>query len=390
MSEQYRTKIEEKLDNIASAIRESGGAYDFSDYMSITAAVRNGDGDKIPNGLVFTVPHAVYGDIDFVVRRKNVDKAILDPEKPTCTIQTKYLLSVNGGSSAATFQYDRPEAFKSVTTAIAAGTTCNFTTIAYGGWTAGTFHFVATNAIPVGSKLCISGDQGTALTSLQVQVFANAKAQTPTASYAIVAGEVSGGTNLGTWGTDCNHPQRISYGSNNEAQSNLFQFLNGDSGNNYMDSIWTAKTDFDMMSSYMTTTKGFLGGFPEDFRSCLAMGEIKNITNSVFESAPYSVNQAYTHGGYFWLPSRKEVYGSNETANENSEVQLPYYATVGTTDADKLLYARGAVSPTTYWLRTPNAGHAHSVRFCSTGFGGALYYNYSINSVSVAPLAILA
>lgn len=386
----YRTQIEAELADIAKAIRENGGYYDLTDYKSITAAVRNGDGAKIPNGTVFSVPHAVYGDIDFIVRRKNVDKLALDPSAPTLTIQSKYLLSVDGGSSASTFQYDRPEAFKKVTEAIPANTVCKFTSITYGVWAAGTWKFTPTTQIPVGAMLCLDHYQDTPLTSCNVAVYANAKAASPTATYAITADDGSATLNLGTWGTECNHPQRISYGSNNEAQSNVFQFLNGDSGSGYMDSIFTQKTDFDMMSTSFTSLKGFFGGFPDDFRQCLGLAEIKNITNSVFESEPYHVNEAYTHTGYFWLPSRKEVYGTNETANENGEVQLPYYATVGTTDADKLMYAKGAVNPTTYWLRTPYASGASTVRICYTGYGGGLYDHSARNSIAVSPLAILA
>lgn len=384
-------QIVDELHGINESLQAMSGNYDLTDYKSITRAIRNGDGEQIPNGLVFTVPHEVYGDIDFVVRRKNVDKAILDPDKPTCTIQTKYLLSVNGGSSAATFQYDRPEAFTSVATAIPANTIVQFTATTYGGWTAGTYHFTPTVQLPVGTKLCINGYQNTPLTSLSVVAYSNAKGSTTLGTFAIASGDGGATVDLGTWeASGNNHPQRISYGSNNEAQSNVFQFLNGDSGSGYMDSIWTPKTDFDMMDASFTSKKGFLGGFPDDFRDCIALGEIKNITNNVFESSPYAVNQAYTHGGYFWLPSRKEIYGSNETANEDSEVQLPYYATVGTTDADKLMYAKGASSPTTYWLRTPYASHATYVRLCYTGNGGALNYDTARGSLGVAPLAILA
>ena len=310
----YRTQIEPLLGDIAEAIRESGGIYDFTNYMSITAAIRRGDVSKIPLGLQFTVPHSVYGNMDFVVRRKNVDKVMGEPDRPTVTIQSKYLISPNANVNASTFQYDRPEAFKSVTTAIAAGSVVKFTAIAYGGWAAGDYHFTAANTIPVGAKLCISGYQNTALTSLSVQVFDSAKATSASATYAISSGSGSATVDLGTWGTTaCNHPQRISYGSNNEAQSNLFQWLNGDSGSNNMDAIFTPKTEFDMMCTAFTSMKGFLGGFPEDFRACLGMCEIHNITNTLYETG-YNLNSAYTHGGYFWLASRKEIYGSNETA----------------------------------------------------------------------------
>ena len=147
-----------------------------------------------------------------------------------------------------------------------------------------------------------------------------------------------------------------------------------------------------MMCTSYTSLNGFLGGFSETFRSYLGLCAIHNITNTVFESqdSSYTKNSEYTHNGYFWLPSRKEIYGSNENANENSEAQFAYYAEVGTTDADKLMYAKGASNATTYWLRTPNAGYAGNVRVCNATGGGALLSYTAYNSCGVAPLAILA
>lgn len=381
--------IIDELEDISAGIRDLSGNYDFTDWRSIVTACRRGDGAKIPNGATFSVHHAVYGDIDFVVRRKNVDKVVGDADRPTITIQPKYCISANAGTSAATFQYDRPEGFKKVAEAIPANTVCKFTTIAYEGWEAGVYHFTPTAEIPAGSVLAISGYQNTALTSLNVQVFANNKATSASASYAIASGDGSATVNLGTWGTDCNHPQRVSYGSDNEKDSNIFQFLNGDSGSNFMDSIWEPKSDYDMMCTSFTSLKGFLGGFPADFRECLGLCAIHNITNSVYEESGYSLTDEYTHNGYFWLPSRKEIYGSNETAKEDSETQFPYYRDLGTTNADKLGYAKGATSPTTEWLRTPYAGSAYGVRIVYAGYGGALDNNTAIYSYGVRPLAIL-
>lgn len=374
---------------IEFALLQLAGQYDTSDYKSIVAAVRRGDAEKIPNGASFEVPHAVYGNIEFIVRRKNVDKVAGDPDRPTLTIQPKYLLSANGGSTVATFQYDRPEAFYSVDTAIPAGTVCKFATPAYSSWAAGTYNFTATAAIAAGSKLCISGYASTALTSLKVNVYANAKATSTTAQYTIASGDGGATLDLGTFGTELNHQHRISYGSNNEFESNIFQWLNGDG---LMSDIWVPKTKYDMMCTSYTSLRGFLGGFPDDFRECLGLARIHNMTNDVFESqdAAYAKSTEYYHNGYFWLPSRKEIYGTNENTREDSETQFEYYAQLATTDADKLMYAKGAASPTTYWLRTPNAGYAHNVRICNTGSGGALGSDGAVNSSGVAPLAILA
>lgn len=378
------TQLSDEIDDLWNVM-----SFDMT-LPTIMANLRHNRIDKIPLGATFTVPHAVYGDITFAVRAKNMHKCADDETKPTLTIQPIYLLSNNGGASAATFQYDRPEAFVKVAEAIPAGTVCKFTTIAYGGWTAGTWHFTATAAIPVGAKLCISGYQDHALDTLNVNVYASAKATTTLSQYAIASGDGGATVNLGTWGTECNHPQRVSYGSNNEAQSNIFQWLNADTGSANMDSVYEEKTEFDMMDTSFVSKKGFLGGFGAEFRSYLGLAKIPNITNAVFESDPYIKNDSYFHQGYFFLPSRKEIYGTNENAHEDGETQFDFYKDIMTADADKLMHARGAANPTSYWLRTPLAGSASSVRICYTGFGGQLSSSYAASALAVAPLAILA
>lgn len=376
---------------IRDAIYKIAGIYDLTDYKSIAAAVRNGDGAKIPNGTTFTVPHSVYGNIDFVVRRKNVDKVYNDANRPTLTIQAKYLLSNNASSSVKTFVYDSREAFASIETAIEAGTVCKFTATKIDNWDAGVYNFTATEAIAVGSKLKFDNHAYNtgALTTRKVQVFADAKSTTPLASYAISAGEGDATLDLGTWGVELNHAHRNAYGSNNEEQSNLFQWLNA---SGQMSDVFVPKTKFDMMDSTYATLQGFLGGFPQDFIDCLGLCAVHNLTNDVYE-APDSANaksSEYTHNAYFWLPSRKEIYGTNENTREDSESQFAYYSEIGTTNADKLMYAKGAASPTTYWLRTPHAGSAHGVRLCLTGSGGALDHSHAVYSGGVAPLAIIA
>lgn len=390
MTDETGRGIAASLAELVNATWAISGGYNVTDAKSIVAAIRSGNIDKVPNGSVFVEHHEVYGDIYFVTRAKNQHKVVGEPNRPTITIQSMYLLSEGESSTAATFQYDRPEAFYKVTEAIPAGTVCKFTTPTYSSWADGTYNFTATAEIPVGAKLCISGYANEALTSRKVNVYANAKATSTLAQYTISEGAGVATKDLGTWGTDRNDPQRISYGSNNEAQSNIFQWLNADTGSGYMDSVYEEKTDYDMMDTSFTSKKGFLGGFSDEFRSYLGLCEIPNITNDVFEVSPYTANGAkYTHNGYFFLPSRKEIYGSNETNGESDEVQFDYYKDIATSNADKLMYAKGATVATAYWLRTPHAGDASAVRYCLAGYGGALNDNYATTAFAVAPLAIL-
>ena len=381
-------------ERIASGIeRLSRSKYDFSDYTDILKAITAGDIDLIPQGQEFPVAHAVYGTIEYIVMRKGVEKVADDPDAVTVTIMPKYLLSVNGGASAATFQFDRAEAFASVAEEITAGTVVTFAlSAAYSSWAAGSYHFTATNAIAAGKKLCLSGNAGTALTSLKVNVYADAKGTTAEAQYDIVAGAGDATVDLGTFGVELNHSQRVSYGSNNDAESAILQWLNADTGENFMDSVWEPQTKYDMMPTSYTSLKGFFGGLPEAFRNALKTCVVHNITNNVFESqdSAYTVNSEYTYNAKVFLPSRKEIYGSNENANEASETQFPYFANIGTENADKLMYAKGASGATTYWLRTPYASNADSVRRCNATSGGALNSSSAYSGYGVAPLAILA
>ena len=380
------SKLDEILGEVKTLTRGS-----YANIFQIVAAIRRGD--QIPNGTEFTVPHAVYGDIVYVTRSRNQFKLVVDENAPTVTAQPKFLLSANGGTSATTFQYDRPEAmFAALTEAIPSGTVVQFTATAYGSWTAGVRHFTASVELPVGTMLCLNGYQDTALESLSVTAYASQKATTPFATMPISAGDGGATVDLGAWETDGNHPQRISYGSNNEAESNIFQFFNSDTGSGVMADVWEPKTKYDMMCTAFTSLKGFLGGFSEEVRECLGYVKIPNIANNVFESqdSAYTKNTAYTHNGYIFLPSRKEIYGTNETANEDDEAQFNYYKEIATADHDKLMYAEKATNPTTYWLRTPYAGSANFVWICYAGGDGALSNYYAINACGVAPLAILA
>ena len=377
---------------IEFALRQIAGQYDTTDYRSIVSAVRRGDANKIPNGVTFTVPHNYYGDIDFVVRRKNVDKVAGEPDRSTITIQTKYLLSRNAGSTAATFQYDRGEALAYVDTAIPAGTVVKFSIGAKSGsWLAGDYHFTATNAIAAGKKLGISNVNydNTNLEDLDIIVYTDSKGTATEATYAIEAGDGDATVNLGTTGTELNLPGRMRYGSNNAGEANVHQFLNAIGT---VSDSWDPLSKFDLMPPGYTSLAGFLGGFDEEFRSCLGLARVHDIANDIFEApgSTATISTEYYHNAYFWLPSRKEIYGSNENAREASETQFEYFAELGTTNSDKLMYAKGATSPTSYWLRTPSAGYSHGVRYCNAGNGGGLNNYYAYFSYGLSPLAILA
>lgn len=381
--------------NLVSAINEvrtksmnNPGLIGVSAPVSaIVNALRHGYIDSIPIGITFTVPHDVYGDITFAVRAKNQHLCSDDATKPTLTIQPIYALSNNGGSTAATFTYDRAEAFYKVKDyTIYAGSICRFSMpTVYGRWEPGMYVFTVTSDIPVGSKLCIAGSQSQTLTNCTVRAYTDYTGTTATGAYSIGSYHGTSTVNLGTLGANngCNHYQRVLNGSNNEAQSNLFQWLNTDSGSSNMDTVFVEQSDFDMMDLSFRNKKGFLGGFSDEFRSYLGLAVIHNFTNSTYETNGYGINASYVHQGYFFLPSQKEIFGVNAGQYDTDDIQFTYYRDVLTTANDRKIRARGSASSNYGWLRTPMSS-SDSVRY-----GDNAGTNAS-SSRSIAPLAILA
>ena len=372
------------------ALGASSGDYDFSDPKQIVKAIRAGDIDLVPNGTVFKTTHSEFGDLYFVTRAKNQHKVFGDETRPTITIMPLYLLPTSSAATAAkTFVYDRQEAFCKVANAIPAGTVVKFTMIAYSSWAAGDWKFTATAEIAKGSLLCLNSNASTALGSNKVDVYAKATDVSPAASYDISEDDGTATLNLGTFGTELNHPQRVSYGSNNGPESNFQQWLNISGA---MASRWQPQTQFDMLASMYTSMNGFLTGFDPEFLQLIARCNVPNISNNVYEApdSNYQIQKTIYSPAYFFLPSREEIYGTTEDEYEAGETQFDYYRDVATTDADKLMFAQHASAPLTSWLRTPTASFARDVRVCSTGNGGALSSSTAYYSFGAAPLAILA
>ena len=358
--------------------------WDNATWQDIVYALNNNI--NIPIGTEFEVEHDTYGDengkIQFVVRRSNVDKVHGHPNRPTCTIQTKYLLHGNTGTPVEYLQYDRPEAFiPPLETAISANSVVKMTLdVAYESWTAGDYSFTPTVDLPIGTVLCINEMASAALTSRKVQAYDSPKCLNKLGEWEISSGSELATVDLGTWQ---NSPQRVSGGSSNDAQSNLFQWLNADG---IARDLWTPQTDFDLMTSdYTATLKGFYAGFPTAFKSALGLADIHNLTNNVYETGGYQTGEECTYTGKFWLASRKEVYGTEENSNESAESQFQYFADGG---SEKLTTKSGSVS--SYWLRTPHASYADTVRSCNPTKNPTIRGRMCLGSIALAPVAILS
>ncbi len=357
--------MNEKLGQIAAAV---GGQVDVSTWAGVQRAVRMGIAPQIfPVGTQLMVNHSVNGNKLYDVVAHDYLKSIHDENAHTMTLMRHELI--------AGTQFDSPEAFFYATTALAAGT-YNFTlATAYSQWAAGTYQFTLANELPVGGQLTISSYADAAMTTCKVYAFSSRTNTTKTEECVITSG--SEGTSLGTFGTELNHPQRVSYGSNNYKESAIRQFLISSAA---AGSVWTPQTKFDRPPSWVTSLAGFVGGLDADFLAIIGDVVLPCATNSIYE-APDSttpVNTKYNLHDKFYLASRNEVFGSQDGVADDS-VLFPYYTDA--TNADRIKYLNGSAA--NWWVRTPNAGNANNVRRVYSD--GTVNYGNALTAYALAP-----
>jgi hypothetical protein len=349
-----------KLGQIAAAV---GGQVDVSTWAGVQRAVRMGIAPNLfPVGTQMTVNHSVYGNKLWDVVAHNYFKSIHDENAYSMTLLSHDLL--------ASLQFDSPEAFYYAESALAAGT-YNFTLAsAYSSWAAGTYQFTLANQLPAGGQLTISGYADAAMTTRKVYAFSSRTATTKTEECVITSG--NDGTSLGTFGTELNHAQRVSYGSNNYKESAVRQLLNS---NGAAGSFWTPQTKFDRPPSWLASSAGFMGGLDNDFLAVVGDVVVKCSANNTYEAPDSTVtkNTAYTVSDKFCLASCKEIFGTNQDVDDSS-VQFPFYT--GATDADRKKYLNGSAA--SWWLRTPYSGNAYHVRVVgSSGVVNSVTAHYS-------------
>ena len=227
--------------------------------------------------------------------------------------------------------------------------------------------FTLTNDIPAGGQLVVNNAYNATMIGATISAFSGGASAT--AAETVTMTEGSDGTDLGSvastlTGTTTNSIQRALLGSNNWSQSAARQYLNSDKA---AGKYWTPKTKWDRPPGYVASTAGFLKGLDGDFVS--ALGKVIKTT---------SQNTVTDGGGgiqseeLVFLPSRSEIYGSAEITGVNEGAIYDYYKNA--TSADRIKYQGTAAR--NWWLRTPNASNANTVRNVSTS--GALN-NYNAN-----------
>lgn len=359
-------KMNENLEKIAKAV---GSQVDISTWGGIQKAVRAGIApDILPVGTQLLVHHSVYGDKLYDVVAHNYFKSVHNENAPTMTLLCH--------DNLAGVQFDNSEAFYYADAVLPAGT-YNFTLATeYMKWAAGTYQFTTTKALPKGGQLCISGRADAAMTERQVVAYTKRTTTDVSESVVIASGEA--GTNLGTFGVELNHSQRVSHGSNNYKESAIRQFLNSPA---IAGRVWTPQTKFDRPPSWMTSLAGFAGGFEDDFLSVIGEVVVPCAANNTYESPDSTVikNTKYTVFDKFYLASQKEIFGTTSDTVADDSILFPYYE--GATNVDRIKYKNGVMS--NYLLRSAHSQYAQGVRFVV--LDGSLSYTLAVGDGGCVP-----
>ena len=244
-----------------------------------------------------------------------------------------------------------------------------------------TFQFTLAQAVPAGGQIVLQVSYNVTIAGSTLKTYASASATTEIETATITEG--TGGTSLGDVNNaingNTNSLQRGLLGNNRYSVSAMRQYLNSSAA---AGSVWTPKHNFDRAPSWATSTAGFLNGMDEDFLSVI--GEVTKVTalNTVSDGGG-----SETTTERFFLLSRSEVYGGNEVTGGEGAA-YPYYANYsdlaapGTeNDTNRIKYRNG--SAPYWWLRSPSAGYAHSVRIVGTT--GIVGSGYASSTGGVAP-----
>lgn len=367
------------LDETGKSIRDAllmiaGGQGADTTWAHIRDNVLEGHGPLLyPVGTQFITPHTTYGNIVWEVTGHD-QIASATGKAHTMTLLSKNALTGNS------IQFDSSEAAFAAPNGLAAGT-YHFTVTSqpwYGGDVGVTFQFTLANAVPAGGQIYISGPYNDTLNGKTVYTYANGSSTTATNTATLSVG--SGGTNLGALDVDGNHIHRIFFGSSNYKESAMRQFLNSDGA---AGTYWTPQTKYDRPPSWNGSLIGFKKGFESDFLSAIDTPAVKCSTNNTFESQDSTtpINSQYTVADQFFLPSRYEIFGSSDVAD--GSVMMSYF--VGATNEKRIRRYNG--SAVYWWMRTPNSGNAHYVRFVLPD--GSLTSDYADGNDALVPACII-
>lgn len=373
--ETFSEKMDTQNRFLAALVTAQGGALKPTSWAEIQALVRAG------------LHKNVFSIGDQLVCQKgssNItwDVIGIDHDTPADSQFTHSLTLQLHDCLGSTMQYDAPEALYYAENGLSAGT-YNFTIQSgydetYGGGK--TYQFTLTQDVPVGGQLAFGWANNTQAVNAKITSYSGATSTTQIEQVSVTEG--NGGTSLGTTdgtNTNVNHIHRVRFGSNNPLQSALRQFLNSDksAGN-----VWTPQTNFDRPPAWAGNTAGFMSDLDSDFLAVIGKVNKTTALNTVTDGGG-----SVTLDDKFFLLSRSEVYGGLEN-NINEGSPYPYYKDYSNfseaseaADINRIKYRNGTAQ--LWWLRSPYAVAANSVRGVSTG---GIVSQYSSSGVyGIAP-----
>ena len=233
------------------------------------------------------------------------------------------------------------------------------------------------------------GAPDVAPTSWKVHTFASNAATTPLEQNLAVT-EGSDGTALGSLTSTAkyatsgiNNLQRAGYGYNRWAQSANRQYYNSAAGTG---AWWTPQNPFDRAPQQLSTVRGFMAGFEEEFLNIIKPVKTVTALNTVSDTDIGATEITYDT---FFLPSLEQEYIAPQLSGQEGAYWEYWKQRLGLTspqgwyDANKnaahIRYAYDAkTSAQSCRLRSCHRGTAHSVWFVhTTGYAhyGATYAN---------------
>ena len=373
--ETFSEKMDTQNQFLASLVEAQGGTLKPTSWANVQALVRAG------------LHKNVFAIGDQLVCSKGEgtltwDIIGIDHDTPADSQFTHSLTLQLHDCLSSTMQYDAPEALYYAASGLSAGT-YNFTIQSgydetYGGGK--TYQFTLTQDVPVGGQLAFGWANNTQAVNAKITSYSGATSTTQIEQVSVTEG--SSGTALGTTdgtSTNVNYIHRVRYGSNNPVQSALRQFLNSSAS---AGNVWTPQTVFDRPPAWAGNTAGFMSDLDSDFLAVIGKVNKTTALNTVTDGGG-----SVTLDDKFFLLSHSEVYGGLEN-NINEGSPYPYYKDYSNlseaseaADINRIKYRNGTAQ--LWWLRSPYAVAANSVRGVSTG---GIVSQYSSSGVyGIAP-----
>ena len=376
--EQNRTNNTYKPPQMVTALKDLF----YEEVEGVPPISFNGIGENL---LDYRIDGAVGGVGDLITDSSDdnygkykVPVVIKRKAKHTATLQLHDCLPT-------TMMLDAPEALYYAENGLVAGTYCftipNGYETAYGGGK--TYNFTLTKDVEPGGQLTFNWAYNTQasnskITSYKSDVFTVIESN-------ISVAEGSAGTSLGTTNGESlnlNHIHRVRFGSNNYVQGAIRQFLNSSEN---VGSVWQPQTKFDRPPTWNSEMSGFLRDLDSNFLAVVGISRKVVGINNLTDGGGY-----VTFEDKFFLLSKSEVYGGNESAFINEGEPYPYYSnysdlsTAGHgNDTNRIKNRNGSAQ--VWGLRTAiTSSGSHFRTVNTTGGLGNFYANNKGNGIAPA------